>query len=158
MQETDIGLVHRSFCSTAQYNQFNRQRFILFLFSQRFTGSEELMDISSGYTTSAVHHTTQHAIPTSVITPTTSLANGWLEAQNSNLHGGFVPPPVSSSSGMYAIPTSAIRSVPQSQQRMIPGARLTKQDLDLLRMSPSNSRRRIRDDEVSIKLKLQFVK
>lgn len=117
--------------------------------SERFTGSEELMDISSGYTTSAVHHTTQHAIPTSVITPTTSLANGWLEAQNSNLHGGFVPPPVSSSSGMYAIPTSAIRSVPQSQQRMIPGARLTKQDLDLLRMSPSNSRRRIRDDELA---------
>lgn len=117
--------------------------------SERYTNSEELMDsISSGYTTSVAHNTTQHAIPTSVITPTTSLANGWLEAQNSNLHGGFVPPPVSSSNALYAIPTSAIRSVPQSQQRIISAARISKEDLDLLRMSPSNSRRRIRDDEL----------
>lgn len=117
------------------------------------------MDISSGYTTSAVHNTTQHAIPTSVITPTTSLANGWLDAQTNNLHGGFVPPPVSSSSGVYAIPTSAIRSVPQHQQRLIAGAaaRITKEDLDLLRMSPSNSRRRIRDEEVRQYIDLQLV-
>lgn len=119
--------------------------------SEIYTSTEDIMDISSGYTTSAVHNTTQHAIPTSVITPTTSLANGWLDAQTNNLHGGFVPPPVSSSSGVYAIPTSAIRSVPQHQQRIIAGAaaRLTKEDLELLRMSPSNSRRRIRDDELA---------
>ena len=108
------------------------------------------MDISSYAPppmTSSPHpmSTHQHAIPTSVITPT-SLTSGWLPHLNNNIHGGnFVPPTVSSNSH------SPIANRIQNSRNVHPGRGMvvrTAADLDMLRMSPSTSRRRIRDEEV----------
>jgi hypothetical protein len=117
--------------------------------SQDYTASEDIMDISSyapPMTTSHPMSTHQSAIPTSVITPT-SLTSGWLPHLNNNIHGGnFVPPSVSSSHGPITGRHQGSRAVHHGRVR--------SNDLDLLRMSPSTSRRRIRDEDVSTLLKM----
>lgn len=108
-----------------------------------YTASEDIMDISSyapPMTTSHPMSTHQSAIPTSVITPT-SLTSGWLPHLNNNIHGGnFVPPSVSSSHGPITGRHQGSRAVHHGRVR--------SNDLDLLRMSPSTSRRRIRDEDL----------
>ncbi|XP_071795128.1 uncharacterized protein [Asterias amurensis] len=115
-----------------------------------YTASDDIMDISSYAPppmTSSPHpmSTHQHAIPTSVITPT-SLTSGWLPHLNNNIHGGnFVPPTVSSNSH------SPVANRIQNSRNVHPGRGMvvrTAADLDMLRMSPSTSRRRIRDEEL----------
>jgi len=112
-----------------------------------YTASEDIMDISSyapPLTSSHPMSTHQHAIPTSVITPT-SLTSGWLGHVNNNIHGGnFVPPSVSSNShaGPLAGRHQAGRAVHHGR---VP---VRSSDLELLRMSPSTSRRRIRDEDL----------
>ncbi|XP_022105161.1 fos-related antigen 1-like isoform X2 [Acanthaster planci] len=109
-----------------------------------YTASEDIMDISSyapPMTTSHPMSTHQSAIPTSVITPT-SLTSGWLPHLNNNIHGGnFVPPSVSSSSH------GSITARHQGS-RAVHHGRVRSSDLELLRMSPSTSRRRIRDEDL----------
>ncbi|XP_072172843.1 uncharacterized protein [Diadema setosum] len=124
--------------------------------SEDYTASEDIMDISS-YAPSISSHVTcmPNAIPTSVITPTTSLTAGaWLEHPG-NIHGGgFIPPAVSSHNG-YA--SAVVRSVGGGagglggQHHHHPHQRLPRDrsDMDLYRMSPSAPRRRIRDDDLT---------
>lgn len=124
--------------------------------SEDYTASEDIMDISS-YAPSISSHVTSmpNAIPTSVITPTTSLTGGaWLEHPN-NIHGGsFVPPSVSTHNGYHA--SAVVRSVGGAgmgaQHPHHPHQRIARDrgDMDLYRMSPSaGPRRRMRDDDVS---------
>jgi len=114
-----------------------------------YTASEDIMDISSyapPLTSSHAMSTHQHAIPTSVITPT-SLTSGWLGHINNNIHGGnFVPPSVSSNTH------GQIASRQHQGTRGVHHGRVSVRsgDLDLLRMSPSTSRRRIRDEDLPL--------
>lgn len=125
----------------------------LFIF-QDYTASEDIMDISS-YAPSISSHVTSlpNAIPTSVITPTTSLTGGsWLEHPN-NIHGGsFVPPPVSSHNGYHSPAVVRGGGGLGGQHPHHPHQRIVRErsDLDMYRMSPSTGgRRRGRDDDVS---------
>ncbi|XP_038072185.1 fos-related antigen 2-like isoform X2 [Patiria miniata] len=107
-----------------------------------YTASEDIMDISSyapPMTSAHPMSTHQHAIPTSVITPT-SLTSGWLPHLNNNIHGGnFVPPSVSTNS-----------HGPITGRHGSRGLHHGRVSSELLRMSPSTSRRRIRDEELPV--------
>ena len=110
------------------------------------------MDISS-YAPSPNITTHQHAIPTSVITPTSLNNVGWLGANQNSIHGGgFVPPAVTSSNTSYAVVTSRPSngiSVVNTMPRNI-GGRVAVSELDLIRISSGTGRRKIRDEEVSL--------
>ncbi|XP_072031049.1 uncharacterized protein [Amphiura filiformis] len=119
---------------------------------QDYTASEDIMDISSY--APPITTTYQHAIPTSVITPTSLNNVGWLGANQNSIHGGsFVPPTVSSSNNnmnSYAMVTtrpsngiSVVNTMPRSL-----GGRVVN-ELDLIRISGGPGRRRIKDDELS---------
>jgi len=126
--------------------------------SEDYTASEDIMDISSYAPSLSSVTTLPNAIPTSVITPTTSLtAGGWLDHQN-NIHGGgFIPPAVSSHNGYHH--SAVVRSVGGAgmgaQHPHHPHQRISRErsDMDIYRMSSSSApRRRIRDDDVSSQL------
>nr|CZR14360.2 fos related protein [Paracentrotus lividus] len=122
--------------------------------SEDYTASEDIMDISS-YAPSISSHVSSmpNAIPTSVITPTTSLTGGsWLEHPN-NIHGGsFVPPSVSSHNGYHTPAVVRGGGGLAGQHPHHPHQRITRErsDMDMYRMTPSSGpRRRMRDDDVS---------
>jgi len=126
--------------------------------SEDYTASEDIMDISSYAPSISSVTSLPNAIPTSVITPTTSLTGGsWLDHQN-NIHGGgFIPPAVSSHNGYHH--SAVVRSVGGNgmgaQHPHHPHQRISRErpDMDLYRMSSSSApRRRLRDDDVTGKL------
>lgn len=126
--------------------------------SEDYTASEDIMDISS-YAPSTTYTSTstyQHAIPTSVITPTSMNNVGWFGAnQNNIIHGGtFIPPSVTSPNSSYSgvVNNSRVNngiSVVNSMQRGMVGGTRVVTELDLLRITSGTSRRRIKDDELS---------
>ncbi|XP_033104003.1 fos-related antigen 1-like isoform X2 [Anneissia japonica] len=118
-----------------------------------YTASEDLMDIST-FSTASTHTTpptTQNAIPTSVITPTSM--GHWAIASH-DMHGGFVPPAITTTPGH--IQTTATPHIVTARSQ-VHGRRstnnknfaVTANDIELLRHSPSNTRRRIRDEDLS---------
>ncbi|XP_041468790.1 fos-related antigen 2-like isoform X2 [Lytechinus variegatus] len=122
--------------------------------SEDYTASEDIMDISSYAPTMSNQVTSlPNAIPTSVITPTTSLTGGsWLEHPN-NIHGGsFVPPSVSSHNGYHTPAVVRGGGGIGGQHPHHPHQRIARErgDMDMYRMSPSSGpRRRIRDDDLT---------
>lgn len=120
--------------------------------AEDYTASEDIMDISSYHASTPNITTHQHAIPTSVITPTSLNNVGWLGANQNSIHGGgFVPPSVSTSNGSYAVvttrPTNGISVVNTMPRSM--GGRVAVNELDLIRISSGSQRRRIKDEELS---------